>query len=171
MALLDDDDPTLFPKLTDEQLDLLKPYGHVRRTMVGEVLFREGDAAYDVMVLLEGRVAIVLGSGDCARDVTIHRPRDIMIELNILTGHRVQANGVVRERAFRIDQDGCSRGRGRWHGRPLRRGAPRPVFAASPEWAPRSASQAEWLIKASWIEVSRERWLVPAGDDASEHRE
>jgi CRP-like cAMP-binding protein len=97
MALLDDDDPTLFPKLTDEQLDLLRQHGHVRQTTVGEVLFREGDTAYDVMVLLEGRVVIVLGSGDCARDVTIHRPRDIMIELNILTGHRVHANGVVRE--------------------------------------------------------------------------
>jgi CRP-like cAMP-binding protein len=97
MALLDDDDPTLFPKLTDEQLDLLKQHGYIRQTTVGEVLFREGDATYDVMVLLEGRVAIVLGSGDVARDITIHRPRDIMIELNILTGHRVHANGVVRE--------------------------------------------------------------------------
>jgi thioredoxin reductase (NADPH) len=97
LALLDDDDPALFPKLTDEQLDLLRPHGHVRQTRVGEVLFREGDTTYDVMVLLEGRVAIVLGSGDVARDITIHRPRDIMIELNILTGHRVHANGVVRE--------------------------------------------------------------------------
>src|SRR5215471_5635157 len=97
MALLDDDDPTLFPKLTDEQLDMLRPYGHVRPITLGEVLFREGDTAYEVMVLLEGRVAVVLGSGDAARDITIHRPRDIMIELNLLTGHRVHANGVVRE--------------------------------------------------------------------------
>src|SRR5215475_6178913 len=97
MALLNADDPTLFPKLTDAQLDLLRQHGKVRPTRVGEVLFREGDATYDVMVLLEGRVAVVLGSGDVARDITIHRPRDIMIELNILTGHRVHANGVVRE--------------------------------------------------------------------------
>jgi CRP-like cAMP-binding protein len=97
MALLDDDDPMLFPKLTDEQLDLLRPHGHVRHIEVGEVLFREGDAAYDFMVLHEGRVAIVLGSGDVARDITIHHPTDFMAELNILTGHRVHANGVVRE--------------------------------------------------------------------------
>jgi hypothetical protein len=31
MALLDDDDPTLFPKLTDEQLGLTRRHGEVRR--------------------------------------------------------------------------------------------------------------------------------------------
>ena len=97
MALLDDDDPALFPKLTDEQLALLTPLGTVRSIEVGDVLFREGDASYDFMVLLAGRVAIVLGSGDAARDITIHRARDFMAELSILTGHRVHANGVVRE--------------------------------------------------------------------------
>jgi thioredoxin reductase (NADPH) len=97
MALLDDDDPALFPKLTDEQLALLIPLGTVRSIEVGDVLFREGDASYDFMVLLAGRVAIVLGSGDAARDITIHRARDFMAELSILTGHRVHANGVVRE--------------------------------------------------------------------------
>jgi hypothetical protein len=29
-AVLDDDDPTVFPKLTDEPLALLAPYAHVR---------------------------------------------------------------------------------------------------------------------------------------------
>ena len=33
-------------------------HGKVRSIRVGEVLFREGDATYDVMVLLEGRVAL-----------------------------------------------------------------------------------------------------------------
>jgi thioredoxin reductase (NADPH) len=97
MALLDDDDPTLFPKLTDEQLALLAPLGRVRSIQVGDVLFREGDTSYDFMVLLEGQVAVVLGSGDAARDITIHHARDLMAELSILTGHRVHANGVVRE--------------------------------------------------------------------------
>jgi thioredoxin reductase (NADPH) len=96
-ALLNEDDPTLFPKLTDEQLGLLTPLGQIRPTEVGEVLFREGDTTYDVMILLEGRVAVVLGSGESERELVIHRPRDLMIELNLLTGQRVHATGVVRE--------------------------------------------------------------------------
>jgi hypothetical protein len=63
-ALLDNDDPALFPKLTDEQLSLLHRHGHVRSIQVGEVLFQEGDTTYEVMVLLEGRVEVVVGSGD-----------------------------------------------------------------------------------------------------------
>jgi CRP-like cAMP-binding protein len=70
-ALLDNDDPALFPKLTDEQLGLLAKYGQVRSTEVGEFLFRDGDATYDAMVLMEGRVAIVLGSGDAERELAI----------------------------------------------------------------------------------------------------
>jgi len=96
-SLLDDDDPALFPKLTDEQLDLLAPHGQVRPTRVGELLFREGDRTDEVLVLLEGRVAVMLGSGDGAQLITLHRGRDIMAELNILTGQPVHANGLVRE--------------------------------------------------------------------------
>ena len=96
-ALLDDDDPALFPKLSDDQLDLLAKRGHVRATEVGEVLFRDGDATYDAMVLLEGQVAVLMGSAAPERVLTIHRARDLMIELSILTGQRVHATGVVRE--------------------------------------------------------------------------
>jgi len=97
LTILDDDDPALFPKLTDEQLDMLGRHGHVRPTKVGEVLFREGDRTHDVLVLLEGRVAVMLGDGDAARVITLHRARDLMAELNILTGQPVHANGVVWE--------------------------------------------------------------------------
>src|SRR5262245_12042177 len=95
--LLDNDDPALFPKLTDEQLGLLAKYGQVRSTEVGEFLFRDGDATYDAMVLMEGRVAVVMGSGDAERELAIQLPRDLMVELNILTGQGVHATGVVRE--------------------------------------------------------------------------
>jgi thioredoxin reductase (NADPH) len=95
--LLDNDDPALFPKLTDEQLGLLAKYGQVRSIEVGEFLFRDGDATYDAMVLMEGRVAVVMGSGDAERELAIQLPRDLMVELNILTGQGVHATGVVRE--------------------------------------------------------------------------
>ena len=50
--LLDAGDPTLFPKLTEAQVELLASHGEVRPTSVGQALFRQGDAAYDVMVVL-----------------------------------------------------------------------------------------------------------------------
>ena len=50
--LLDADDSSLFPKLTDPQIELLARHGEVRATEVGEVLFAPGPAPYDVMVVL-----------------------------------------------------------------------------------------------------------------------
>ena len=95
--ILDDNDPALFPKLTDSQLELLARSGKPRTIHPGDVLFREGDATYDPMALLEGTVAVVIGSGDEQRDLAIQKPRDLMVEFNILTGERVGATGVVRE--------------------------------------------------------------------------
>jgi thioredoxin reductase (NADPH) len=95
--VLDDNDPTLFPKLTDQQIELLAPLGTIRAIQVGDVLFREGDATYDAMVLMEGTLAVVVGSGETERDLAIQKPRDLMVEFNILTGEPVGATGIVRE--------------------------------------------------------------------------
>jgi len=95
--LLDPEDPGLFPKLTDAQIELLARYGEVRPTAEGEVLFREGDETYDVMVVLEGTVSVVVGSGDNVRELVSQGPRDLMIELNLFTGQGTGATGVVRE--------------------------------------------------------------------------
>lgn len=42
VPLLDADDPALFPKLTEAQVELLARRGEVRPTVVGQVLFRQG---------------------------------------------------------------------------------------------------------------------------------
>src|SRR6185312_1591238 len=47
-------DPLLSPPLDGEQLALLRRYGQERATSAGEVLFREGDRAYDFIVVLSG---------------------------------------------------------------------------------------------------------------------
>ena len=95
-ALLDGDDPALFPKLTEQQLDLLRPLGYVREVEAGEVLFSDGDAGYDPMVVLTGRVSVLAG-GDEARELVGQRAGDLMVELNLFTGQPVGATGVVRE--------------------------------------------------------------------------
>ena len=95
--LLDADDPALFPKLTEAQVELLAAHGEVRPTTVGQVLFREGDASYDVMVVLEDSVSVLLGSGEEERELVRQGPGDLMVELNLFTGQGTGATGTVRE--------------------------------------------------------------------------
>jgi thioredoxin reductase (NADPH) len=95
--LLDADDPALFPKLTEAQVELLARHGEVRPTAVGEVLFREGDETYDVMVVLEGSVSVLVGSGEDTRELVSQGPGDLMAELNLFTGQGTGATGIVRE--------------------------------------------------------------------------
>jgi thioredoxin reductase (NADPH) len=94
--LLDNGDPSLFPKLTDAQLSLLRPLGEVRATSEGEVLFADGDLAYDPMVLLEGEVVVRVAQAGIERELAQQLPGDLMVELNLFTGQRVGATGVVK---------------------------------------------------------------------------
>jgi thioredoxin reductase (NADPH) len=94
--LLDGDDAALFPKLTDAQVQMLSPLGKVRSTAAGEVLFRPGDPC-PVMVVLRGSVAAVIGSGEDARELVSLRPGDLLTELGVFTGQRLDHAGIVRE--------------------------------------------------------------------------
>jgi thioredoxin reductase (NADPH) len=95
--LLDDGDPALFPKLTEAQVQMLSPLGEVRPTTAGDVLFRRGDAEYEVIVVLAGSVSVVVGSGAETRELAVQRPGDLMAELNLFTGQGSGAQGIVRE--------------------------------------------------------------------------
>jgi thioredoxin reductase (NADPH) len=95
--LLDDHDPALFPKLAGAQVKLLARHGEVRLTTAGEVLFQEGDDTYDVMVVLEGSVSVLVGSGEEERELVRQGPGDLMVELNLFTGQGTGATGIVRE--------------------------------------------------------------------------
>jgi thioredoxin reductase (NADPH) len=95
--LLDDDDATLFPKLTESQLALLRPIGSIRPISVGEVLFAEGDLSYDPMVLLDGNVVVFAELAGEKRELVEQRAGDLMVELNLFTGQPVAAEGVVRQ--------------------------------------------------------------------------
>jgi thioredoxin reductase (NADPH) len=95
--LLDPDDPALFPKLSDAQVELLARHGSVRPTAAGDVLFRQGNETYDVMVVLEGMVSVLVGSGEQERELVTQGPGDLMVELNVFTGQGTGATGIVRE--------------------------------------------------------------------------
>ena len=90
-------DPFLSPPLDGEQLALLRRYGQERPTRAGQVLFREGDRAYDFIVVLSGAVAVVDHEAGVVRELATLGPGRFVAELNILTGERVFATAVVSE--------------------------------------------------------------------------
>src|SRR5262249_7864980 len=90
-------DPFLSPPLDGEQLALLRRYGQERPTSAGQVLFREGDRAYDFIVVLSGAVNVVDHEAGVVRELATLGPGRFVAELNILTGERVFATAVVRE--------------------------------------------------------------------------
>ena len=65
--------------------------------MAGQVLFTQGDADYDVMVVLAGSVSVLIGAGEEERELVSRRPGDLMVELNLFTGQGTGATGIVRE--------------------------------------------------------------------------
>src|SRR5215510_11835286 len=90
-------DPFLSPPLDDEQVALLRRFGQERPTIVGQALFREGDRAYDFIVVLSGTVSVIDHEGGTVRELATLGPGRFVAELNILTGGRVFATAVVRE--------------------------------------------------------------------------
>src|SRR6266516_5680960 len=85
------------PRLSDDQLAILRRYGTVEPTTVGQVLFTAGDPSYDLIVLLEGRVEVSVVREGRPWPIAAAGPRDFLAELNLLTGQRVYFTGVVTQ--------------------------------------------------------------------------
>ena len=89
--------PLAFPILTDEQVALLRPFGAVRATKAGDVLFEVGDATYPLVIVLSGRTAIVDRSDESDHAIATTGPGGFNGELGLLTGQAVFAACVVSE--------------------------------------------------------------------------
>ena len=86
-----------FPLLTEEQIALLRPFGEVRRTNIGDVLFEVGDRGYCLVVILSGQTAIIDRSEGSDRLITTGGPGQFHGELGLLTGQTVFTACVVQE--------------------------------------------------------------------------
>jgi thioredoxin reductase (NADPH) len=89
--------PQAFSELTDEQIALLRPFGEVRPTEAGEVLYEVGDATYPLVVVLSGQTEIVDRSDESDQVIATTGPGGFNGELGLLTGQTVFAACVVRE--------------------------------------------------------------------------
>src|ERR1700682_2134016 len=88
--------PGYRPVLSLPQLDVLHRYGAEQRVAIGDVLFRDGDETYDLIVLLEGEARIVEHYAQPGEFVIVtYRPGEFMGEIGLLTGQRAYLTAVV----------------------------------------------------------------------------
>jgi thioredoxin reductase (NADPH) len=83
------------PRLSDAQIQALAERGERRPTRVGEVLYREGEALDDFIVVLAGLVAMVDDTSGDARPVAAHGPGRFLGELSLLTGQPAFLGAMV----------------------------------------------------------------------------
>jgi thioredoxin reductase (NADPH) len=83
--------------LDTDQIALLRPFGTVQTTRVGDVLFEVGDAAYPLVVVLAGRTEIIDRSEGGEFVIKRSGPGEFDGELGLLTGQPAFAATVVRE--------------------------------------------------------------------------
>jgi len=82
-------DQDAFPTLDASQIAAIDAVGERRSTEVGEYLYREGDPAYDFIVVLSGEVEAFVTTGGEEQIVATHGAGRFLGELNLLTGMRV----------------------------------------------------------------------------------
>jgi thioredoxin reductase (NADPH) len=88
--------PGRSPVLDAAQLGVLRRYGSERGVAAGDVLFADGDEAYDLIVLLAGTADIIQGHGQPeASVVASYGPSEFLGEIGMLTGQRAFLSAVA----------------------------------------------------------------------------
>jgi thioredoxin reductase (NADPH) len=88
--------PGYRPVLSGPQIEVLHRYGAEQSVVLGDVLFRDGDETYDLIVLLEGEVQIVEHYAQADEFVIVtYRPGEFLGEIGLLTGQRAYLTAIV----------------------------------------------------------------------------
>src|SRR5712675_1274853 len=86
------------PVLDAAQLEVLGSHGTEHAVSAGDVLFAEGDEAYDLIVVLEGEVQIVANAGRPEETlIATYGPGGFLGEISLLTGQRAFLAAVARK--------------------------------------------------------------------------
>ncbi|GAA1928927.1 FAD-dependent oxidoreductase [Streptantibioticus ferralitis] len=86
-----------YPRLSDQQIEILAECGERRQVRSGEVLFREGHPCSQFFVVLSGKVAIIEGYEVDEHVLRVHGPRRFLGELALLEGQNAFFTAVVVE--------------------------------------------------------------------------
>lgn len=101
-----------FPKLTEEMVERLRPYGHEESISADVHLFTFGERGVDMFVVLDGQIDMSLPATSGESKIIAHHQRfDFSGELNLLNsqGSLVEARTVGECRLLRIPRSGLQR--------------------------------------------------------------
>src|ERR671925_649870 len=87
----------MFPRLTPQQLARLSAMGERRHFARGTIIFDQGDATRDFLVVLSGELEIVQPVDGREEPITVHVPGEFTGETNMLSGRRSLVRGRMRE--------------------------------------------------------------------------
>jgi thioredoxin reductase (NADPH) len=97
--------PGSTPTFTAGDIERLSAYGQTTDVAVGDLIFADGEANYDLVIVLEGRLEVVenIGRPDEAI-ISTYGPGQFPGEISLLTGQRAFLTAIMREpgRALRI---------------------------------------------------------------------
>ncbi len=85
-----------FPKLTEEQLNRVRPLGKVRKVKKGEILFEPGDRNMPFFVLLSGSMEVLQPDMHGERLVVTHEAGNFTGEITLISGRTALMRGRVK---------------------------------------------------------------------------
>lgn len=96
-----------FPKLTDAQIESMKPFGRVEALPKDASTFEHGDRRVDFFVVLKGGIEIYEGAGDKPEDsLVIHGPSQFTGEVDLFNDRKILVSGRMSEggEVLRLDR-------------------------------------------------------------------
>jgi len=87
-----------FPELSNEQINVLRRFGRECTADAGDILFRQEDANFALLVVLDGRIAVVADYGGPHESAVVeHGARRLVGEYSLLAGQAAYFTAVARE--------------------------------------------------------------------------
>jgi thioredoxin reductase (NADPH) len=103
-AITPGEDAVAFPALSDEQIEVLRRFGRERTVDGGEILYRQQDVSFALLVILKGRVAVIDDYGGAHERVVVeHGPRMFTGGYNLLAGRASFFTGVTLEPTLLVE--------------------------------------------------------------------
>src|SRR5436190_9113346 len=99
-----DTESIAFPKLTDEQLALLKPLGKRRKLHQGDVVLKAGQREFPLTITLQGELEAFETRDGVEQVLATSRTRDFLGDVSMLMGTSALASARVKSEEAEVSQ-------------------------------------------------------------------